>query len=50
MRVTTEKKRKLSTEEQEKILNIIRKSAERYKETNRILNIILPDFPEDKHK
>ncbi len=44
------KKKKLSVEEREKILNIIRKLAERYKETNRILDMILPDFPEDKHK
>ena len=45
-----EKKKKLSTEEREKILDIIRKTAQCYKETNRILDIILPDFPEDKHK
>ena len=45
-----EKKKKLSTEEREKIVNIIRNSAERYRETNRILDLILPDFPEDKHK
>ncbi len=43
-------KKKLSTEEREKILDIIRKTAERYRETNRILDMILPDFSEDKHK
>ena len=43
-------KNRLSPEEKESILRIIRKTAERYRETNRILDIILPDFPEDKHK
>jgi hypothetical protein len=43
-----ENKEKLSKEEREKILDIIRKTAERYKETNRILDMILPDFPEEK--
>lgn len=43
-----EKRKKLSTEEREKILVIVRKSAERYRETNRILDMILPDFPENE--
>jgi hypothetical protein len=43
-----ENKKKLSPEEREKILAIVRKSAERYRETNRILDMILPDFPENE--
>jgi hypothetical protein len=31
----------------ETILNIVRKSAERYRETNRILDAILPDIIDD---
>jgi hypothetical protein len=45
-----ENKKKLSPEQREKILAIVRKSAERYRETNRIFDIILPDFSENKHK
>jgi hypothetical protein len=43
-----ENKKKLSAEERERILVIVRKSAERYRETNHILDMILPDFPENE--
>ncbi len=42
-----ETKKKMSPQERERILNIVRKSAERYRETNRILDAILPDIIDD---
>jgi hypothetical protein len=39
-----ETKKKMSPQERERILSIVRKSAERYRETNRILDAILPDI------
>jgi hypothetical protein len=42
-----ETKKKMSLQERERILNIVRKSAERYRETNRILDAILPDSTDE---
>jgi hypothetical protein len=42
-----ETKKKMSPQERERILNIVRKSAERYRETNRILDAILPDIADE---
>jgi hypothetical protein len=42
-----ETKKKMSPQERERILNIVRKSAERYRETNRILDAILTDITEE---
>lgn len=42
-----ETKKKMSPQERERVLNIVRKSAERYRETNRILDAILPDITDE---
>lgn len=44
-----ETKKKISKEERERILMIVRKSAARYQETNRILDNILPEVQESNH-
>jgi hypothetical protein len=41
-------KRKVSTKKREEILKILKQSAQNYKETNHILDMILPEIPSDK--
>ena len=42
-----ETKKKLSKEERERILKVVRQSAANYRETNHILDLILPAIPQN---
>ena len=44
-----ETKKKLSKEERERILKIVRQSAANYRETNHILDQILPSTPQNNN-
>ena len=41
-----ETKKKISKEERERILKVVRQSAANYRETNHILDLILPTIPQ----
>ena len=45
--IIMETKKKLSKEERERILKVVRQSAANYRETNHILDLILPAIPQN---